>query len=397
LASRRFGNATQRTEQVEVIVSAPVFLVSDGEPIGRRVREILCAEGQDLPASRTLALDAAAARLALEAPGLVIVVLPSDSERALAAMSFIEAFGKAEGRSEATVVAVGPASDPKLVLRALRGGIDDYVDEAELEAELKAALGRWRAERVSKGRSGRLIALLAPSGGSGSSTLAVNVAAALAKEHDRCALIDLKLHAGDLAPLLDLRPTYSLADLCLSVARMDRSLFERTLVPHSSGIHLLAPPRTLADLTHITPEGVEQALIQALSAFPYVVVDLDHSFHEEQTIALRQADVVLLVLRLDFTSLRNCRRTLEHLEQIGVEREKVRLVVNRYGQPKEIAASKAEEALGLKVTHYIPDDPKTVNRANNNGVPLIVEAPAARISRNIVKLAASVNGQHKAH
>jgi pilus assembly protein CpaE len=271
------------------------------------------------------------------------------------------------------------------------------VDEVELAVELPAALQRWRSARTSNGSTGRLIALLAASGGCGSSTLAVNVAAALAKVHDTSALIDLKLHAGDLAPLLDLRPTYTLADLCLNVARMDRSMFERTLVRHASGIHLLAPPRNLADLVHVTAEGVKQALVQALSAFPYVVVDLDHSYQEEQTIVLRQADVVLLVLRLDFTSLRNCRRTLEHLEQLGVERDRVRLIVNRYGQPKEIPVSKAEEALGLKVTHYIPDDPKTVNRANNNGVPVIVEAPSTRVSRSVVKLAASVNGQHKAH
>ena len=56
----------------------------------------------------------------------------------------------------------------------------------------------------------------------------------------------------------------------------------------------------------------------------------------------------------------------------------MRLVVNRYGQPKEVPASKAEEALGLKIAHYIPDDPKTVNRANNNGVPLVLESPSAQ-------------------
>jgi pilus assembly protein CpaE len=127
------------------------------------------------------------------------------------------------------------------------------------------------------------------------------------------------------------------------------------------------------------------------------VVDLDHSFREEQTVALRQADIVLLVLRLDFTSLRNCRRTLDHLEQLGVDRDRVRLVVNRYGQPKEVPAAKAEEALGLKIAHFVPDDPRTVNRANNNGVPLILEAPSARVSKSVVKLAASVNGQHTAH
>jgi pilus assembly protein CpaE len=344
-----------------------------------------------------LPLDLAAGRLARESPDLVFVVLPADPERCLVAMNLIEVFSKAEGRADACVMAVGPASNPKLVLRALRGGIDDYLDEAELDDDLKVALRKWRSAKTNQSRNGRTIALLAPSGGSGSSTLAVNVAVALARQHQTAALIDLKLHAGDLAPLLDLKPTYTLADLCLNATRMDRVLFERTLVRHSSGIHLLASPRTLADFSHVTAEGVQRALTQARSAFPYVVIDLDHSFSEVQTIALRQADVILMVLRLDFTSLRNARRSLDYLHDLGIAEERVRLVVNRYGQPKEVPASKAEEALNLKIAHYIPEDARSVNRANNNGVPLILEAPSAKVSRSLVKLAASVNGQHKAH
>ena len=106
-----------------------------------------------------------------------------------------------------------------------------------------------------------------------------------------------------------------------------------------------------------------------------MVVDLDHSFHAEQVDVLRQADIILLVLRLDFASLRNARRTLEHLERLGIDRDRVRLVVNRYGQPKEVPFAKAEEALGLKIFHYVPDDPKSVNRANNNGVPVVTREP----------------------
>jgi pilus assembly protein CpaE len=87
---------------------------------------------------------------------------------------------------------------------------------------------------------------------------------------------------------------------------------------------------------------------------------------------------------------------LEHLADIGIDRERVRLVVNRYGQPKELPASSAEQALGVKVLHYIPDDPKTINRANNKGIPVVLESPKARVSRSITQIAMSVNGQdHK--
>jgi pilus assembly protein CpaE len=125
-----------------------------------------------------------------------------------------------------------------------------------------------------------------------------------------------------------------------------------------------------------------------------VVADLDHSFREEQAQVLRQADIVLVVLRLDFTCLRNSQQALDYLVRLGVSRDRVRVVVNRYGQPKEVPASKAEEALGVKVFHYVPDDPKTVNRANNSGVPLVLESPSAKVSRSVTQLALSINGKH---
>jgi pilus assembly protein CpaE len=275
--------------------------------------------------------------------------------------------------------------------------VDDYLDESDLDAELTAAIGRWRASKAHQEEAGRVIALLAPSGGCGSSTLAANIATVLAGQHRSAALIDLKLHTGDLAALLDLKPTYTLADLCMNVARMDRALFERSLVRHSSGVSLLAPPRHFDDIARITPNGVHQALVLAKALFPYVLVDLDNSFRPEQVETLRQADLILVVIRLDFVSLRNTRRALEHLERLGISRERVRVVVNRYGQPKEVPPAKAEEALGMKVFHYVPDDPKAVNRANNNGVPVVLEAPRAAVSRSVMKLAHGVNGWAPEH
>jgi pilus assembly protein CpaE len=142
----------------------------------------------------------------------------------------------------------------------------------------------------------------------------------------------------------------------------------------------------------VTVEGVRQAMALARTMFPYVVADVDHSFGDEQLQVLRQADAILLVLRLDFTSLRHAQRTLEYLQDRGIDRSRIQVVVNRYGQPQQVPASKAEEALGVKIHHYIPDEPKTVNRANNNGVPVVLESQSAKVSRSLVQLAASING-----
>jgi pilus assembly protein CpaE len=322
-------------------------------------------------------------------PDLLVVVLSPNTERTLACL------GALRSLAQTRILAIGPAGDSRLVLRALRAGASDYADEEELGTDLPAALSRIKDEIAPLGEQGRVVALLAPNGGSGSSTLAVNIATVLAREHKSSLLIDLKLASGDLAALLDLKPTHTLAELCQNAAQMDGVMYERSLVKHASGVHLLAAPASFRDIGYVTADGVRQALVLGRSLFPYVVLDLDHSFHEEQLVGLQQADVILLVLRLDFAALCNTRRALDYLEQSGISRERVRLVVNRYGQPKEVPAAKAEEALGGKIFHYVPDEPKTINRANNNGVPAVLEYPSARVSRSVTQLAISINGRHK--
>jgi len=367
-----------------------VCIVTNDEAQGAVVRKVLLREGFDCPTANVTRVELARQLLDRSTPDLIVVGLPNDIDISLGVLDWLEKLPRPNGER---VLAIGPAADPKMVLRALRGAVDDYLDQNDLEAELMSALGRWRASLARQEAAGKVIALLAPSGGSGSSTLAVNLAAVLAKQHQAAVLLDLKLETGDLAALLDLKPTYTLADLCHNVARMDRALFERSLARHDSGVHLLGAPRHYDDIAQVTPEGVHKALVLARSSFPYVLIDLDHSFRGEQVEVLREADVILLVLRLDFASLRNARRTIEHLERRGVVRNRVRLVVNRYGQPKEVPFAKAEEALGMKIFHYVPDDPKSVNRANNNGVPVVLETPRAAVSRSLIKLATGVNGR----
>jgi pilus assembly protein CpaE len=364
------------------------FIVGDNEITVSRVREVLLQEGQDCPAAHIYSLSLAADQVPQARPELTVVILNPEPEGALATVATLR-------RDLATpLLVVGPTTDSRLVLSALRLGANDYVDEIELESELRAALARLPVETGSAGMNGRIIALLGPSGGSGSSTLAVNLATMLAREHQHALLLDLNLHTGDIATLMDIKPVHTLADLCQKASRMDRVMFEGSLASHHSGVRLLAAPRKFTEISHINPERIRQVLHLGRDLYPYVVVDLDHGFGPEQLSVLRLADEILLVLRLDFTCLRNVQRTLDYLGELGISRDRVQVVVNRYGQAKEIPAGKAEEALGIKLTHYIPDDPKTVNRANNNGVPVVLESPWSKVSRRLGNLAASVNGKH---
>jgi pilus assembly protein CpaE len=363
------------------------FVVSDQERTSLRVQAVLLQAGHDCPAENVAGLNVAVSQIAVSAPDLAIVVLSSNIEIGLSVLTQLRLVSKAR------LVVIGPVNDSRVVLHALRLGANDYVDEARLEDDLTAALARLQADLAPRGEAGQIIALLAPSGGSGSSTLAVNIATVLAQTYKKALLVDMKLETGDLAALLDLRPTHSLAGVCQGITRMDRTMFESSLAVHASGLRLLAPPQSFAEVRDVTSEGVRHTLTLARSLFPYVVVDLDHSFRDEQFQALRAADAILLVFRLDFASLRNANRTLDYLSQMGIRRDCVRVVVNRYGQPQEVPAAKAEEALGLKIFHFVPEDAKTVNLSNNNGVPAVIEFPSAKFAKSLMQLAGSLNGR----
>jgi pilus assembly protein CpaE len=312
---------------------------------------------------------------------LVVVMLWPEAERGL------EVVRQLRRCAANFILAVGQGTDPKLILKALQLGADHFVDQAELETEIEAALTRLQIKQEAAQPAGRLMAILASSGGSGASTVAVNLATVLAKEHQKCALLDLNPGRGDLAALLDLKPAFNLADLCLNLGRLDRAMFEKMLIAHASGVHLLSAPQTFSDTRVVTPPGVSQAINLARTFFPFVVADLEDCFHEEQVITLRQATTILLVLRLDFTSMRNARRILEHFGDLDIARSRVRLVINRYGQPNELPVAEAEEALGEKLAHFIPDDPKTINGANNAGIPAVLKAPGAKVSQSFCQLA----------
>ena len=360
------------------------FIVADDEPLAARIRAVLDFHKRDCPKSNVLPASAAAARLARE-PGaeLVVAVLPADPA---AALELVAALAPSSGGG---LLAVGSTADARLVVQALRAGARDYLDKGDLEAELAAALKRLaasnRAAHVHD--RGRVIALLAPSGGAGSSTLAVNLAAAMATEERPVGLFDLKLESGDLAALLDLKPTYSIADLCKSAVAFDKVMLERSFSRHDSGVSLLAAPRRLGDSALVRPEGVARAIELSRSLFSTVVVDVDHTFRDEQFAAIGEADVLAMVFRLDFSSLRNVHRAVEHLTRQGFPADRVRLVVNRAGQPAEVPRAKAEEALGSPIAHAIPEDARTVARANNNGAPFVIEAPTTKVARAVVQLA----------
>lgn len=331
-------------------------------------------------------------RASLEMPDLIAVEQPSSLSESVALIRETALVVSSH------IVAIGPADDPRRIMSIMQAGANDYVDIAQWQSMLLDAVVRFRTRHLAPGPDSlaRVIGIVSPSGGCGGSTVAANVATVLAREHSSAMLMDLRLEAGDLAALLDLTPKFTLADLCSNLMRLDDSLFQQILTSHSSGIQLLAAPQDFAAIERVTVKGLRRAMALGKRQFPYIVLDLGGVHTQVHQEAATQADILVVLVRLDYPSILNVRRCLEQLSAIGIERSKLRMVVNRYGLSRQLSIAQAQEALGCKLDHFLPDDPASVNSSINSGLPVVTAKPRAKISRRLIDLASSLNGRHPA-
>jgi pilus assembly protein CpaE len=364
------------------------LIASDTQGIASEVRRALLERGGECPLANLVSIDSAAeaaARMERE-PDVVFFAVNGDADRCLAA---VEAMRR---QTKAKLVAVGSADDPRLILRMVHAGAADFVDaEGNLASGLDELMNRLQSRANSAAAQGRLITILSPSGGAGCSFLAVNLAAALAKSAGRCVLCDFDLRQGDLASLLNLKPPHTIIDICRNLQRLDPQVFQQSLAEHACGVHLLAGPHTYDDVLQITETAAEKIVSMARASFPFVIVDLEDFFHREQFRVLQLSDIVFVVLRAEFVSVRNTRRTLDYLASVGVDAGKIRLVVNQFGRPNELSKAQAAGALQMEVAHYIPYDPNKVVQSINLGVPLVLEFPRAKPSHAICEIAGSLS------
>ena len=292
--------------------------------------------------------------------------------------------------------AVGPADDAGVILTSQRAGVDEYLDAGKLPEEVVVSINRLRAKAAtaasSATRRGEIIAFVGAGGGVGASFLAANVATSLARKHEQCGLLDLRISAGDLSGLLNVEPEYTLADLAQEGTQIDQSILDGLLTPHESGVQLVAAPRGLAHGAQITGTTVKRILSLATARFPYVVVDLDSRNEEHLAHVIPLCRRLVLVLRLDFTSIRNAQHLLASVEALRFDPNRLMLVANRYHQPKQLPVRRVEEVMGRKIQTYVADDPARVNRTINEGHPIVGLFPRSLVAKQIGQLAKNLNG-----
>jgi pilus assembly protein CpaE len=242
--------------------------------------------------------------------------------------------------------------------------------------------------------NGQVVTFFSPKGGVGRTTLAVNFAVAAATElGKRVALVDGCLQFGDVGVLLNLNPkNQSIADVAREMVSGDLGTLDSTLVDHSTGVRvLMAPPSPeMAEL--VTPDHVSRIIGALRATHDLVVVDCSPLLQDVTLAFLDQSDVVLTVLTLEITNIKNIRQFLALAEQLGYPEGKVQLLLNRADSGYGIRLQDVESSIGRKISHSVVSDGRTVVYALNRGVPFIVAARQTRVSEDVARLARTIVG-----
>jgi pilus assembly protein CpaE len=241
---------------------------------------------------------------------------------------------------------------------------------------------------------GRIITFFSPKGGVGRTTIATNLAVALHQTTQKpVVLVDGSLPFGDIAVILNMSPkAKTIADLVGSFENTDSDVLESVLVQHSTGIKVLLAPPTPESAELVKGEDIKHVLGLLRERYAYIVVDTWPSYGEQVITMLDVADIVLTLMTLEITSLKNVRVFMEVAEKLGYGDDKLQLVANRNDSSGGIKASDVEASLGRKIPHTIVSDGRTLVLAVNRGVPFVISHRESQVAKDIFTLAAKLSG-----
>jgi pilus assembly protein CpaE len=320
-------------------------------------------------------------------PDIAIIHLDHDRDKAIKLTDSLHA-----AHPKCSILVVSGSTDGQLILQAMRSGAKEFLTSPLKVEDLVTALERvgHRSEGSNgKARTTNVIAVCGATGGVGSTSLAVNLGAALASNPaNSVVLVDLDLSLGDADVFLDTIPDYTLVDVAQNISRLDFQLLKRSLTKHSSGLYLLPRPVQLQDVPLIKSEDLQRVIGLLKASFTHVIFDLSKSFSQVDLTAVKLANHVLLVMQLDLPCLRNVVRLMMSFEELEGVKDKVRIIVNRMGlDAGAISMKKAQETMGRDVFWQVPNDYRVMAEMRNNGVPLVEHAPAAKVTQSIMALA----------
>jgi pilus assembly protein CpaE len=302
-------------------------------------------------------------------PDVVMVDIRHDTTAGMAAIERVRgAF------ANAAVFAIASATEPELILQAMRAGANEFFIWPPQQETFYGALRRTSSRREAaqgSGQASTTLTFFGAKGGAGTTTLAVNCAVELARLTKRATVIvDLKRGLGEVALFLGIRPRFTLLDAIDNLHRLDRAFLRELVTKHKSGVDIIAGSENF-DRPGAGDAGALEELFPVLARnYEYIVVDAGSDMNLCTQAGLYAADTLFLVTNPDIACVRNAQRLIERVRQLGACGERVRLLLNRATEPLPIPQAQIETALGHPIHHMFDSDYAIVSSALNSGVPL---------------------------
>jgi pilus assembly protein CpaE len=287
------------------------------------------------------------------------------------------------------VFAIGNMSQPQVIVSAMRSGAREFIERPTTTTDLLEAFVRLTAAQRKVQREetrGRVFTVVNAKGGSGATTVAVNLALALQSAHGNVALVDMA-PLGHAALHLNLKPTFTIGDALRNLHRMDSSLLESFTTRHSGGLQLLAGTNVPLPIEPSTSEFA-RLFDMLVSHYRYVVVDASMRVDATTRLVSNMSQGVLLVAHADVASLWSAAKIQQYLGETG-GRERLHLVLNRFRKIPGFTESDAEAAAGIKLLWKIPNQYFAVSTAIDRGVP-VMQHNHSEMARTFIGLAASL-------
>ncbi len=333
----------------------------------------------------TVATDPFFARVQAMNPDVTLIDIPSEAPApALQAIELLH-----QEMPQAAVFAVGSLSQPQLIVSAMRMGAKEFIERPTTTTDLLEAFVRLSTTQRKvkrEGPRGKVFTVVNAKGGSGATTVAVNLALALQAAHGNVALVDLA-PLGHAALHLNLKAPFTVADAIRNLHRMDSSLLDSFMTRHSGGMQLLAGANTPASTEPSTAEYAR--LFDMLATqFRYVVVDASSRVDAATRLVGNLSEKVLLVAHADVASLWSAARVVQFLGETN-GKERVKLVLNRFRKIPGFHETDAETASGASLLWRIPNQYFAVSSAIDRGIPLMNQNHT-EIARAFTGLAATL-------
>jgi pilus assembly protein CpaE len=293
------------------------------------------------------------------------------------------------------LIVVGRLNDIVLYRELVRRGVSEYLvgplSPLDLVRAVSTLFNAPDAEPL-----GRVLAVIGAKGGVGSSTVAHNVAFAIAKDLRLNAVVaDMDLPFGTAGLDFNQDPPMGIADAVFSPERVDAAYIDRLLSKCTDHLSILASPATLDREYDFNPEAFDPILDALRGTVPYIVLDLPHLWTAWSKRALVGADDVLFVAAPDLANLRNVKNMYDFAKAARPNDRPPAYLLNLVGMPKrpEVRAADFQKALGAEPSAPIPFDPQLFGTAANNG-QMIAEVNAThKIAEVFVNLAKSITGR----